>query len=212
LYDPEDRNFIQLTISQAKIRRLQKGFREQLLCARCESIINTYEKHARRLFADPLPTPLKGSQRIFPYPQLDYRLSKLFMMSLAWRASISSLDVFRQVRLGPYTEEFRHSLLNGTVPHPTRFGCIIFRVTLDGERFDAFMNEPTIAKIEGRTCYRFVQRGFLFVVFGSPSLPAGFERLCITDSSPPFVLNSDFFEHRFLAKSWDAVAALNIDL
>jgi hypothetical protein len=210
LYDPEKRNFIELNISTGRVRKHQKGFRERLLCANCESVINNYEKHARRLFVDPLPTPRSGSKMLFDYPQIDYSLIRLYAMSLAWRASVSSLDIFNLVDLGPHEELFRKHLLGGIAPEANRFPCAIFRIVESGEHFIDFMTNPTYAKLEGHRYYRFVVRGFLFFVFASQGIPKDMEPLMLAPDKPVFVMNTDFHSHKFLSSVWNAGRNLNL--
>jgi hypothetical protein len=209
LYDRKRHNFIELNISENRLTKPQKGYREKLFCSECETVLNRYERHMRRLFVDPLPAPRKGTTRVFDYSNLDYNFTKLYAMSLAWRASVSSLDICKHVDLGPYNEEFRSSILTGNVPSKNRFACTIFRILWDNEHFQDFMINPTPMKIEGFTCHRFLLRGFLFLVYGSPKAPKEQEVLFI-EPGKVFVMNAEFREFKFLSKTWEAGAACKL--
>src|SRR4051812_14436929 len=105
MYD-QDHRFIEVhDVDAGKVRRGQKGFWERLLCSDCETRLNRFERHARRLFKDKLPE--RKSLRRIDVPNLDYRLFKLFILSVLWRASVSSHPVFEHVSLGKHEEIMR---------------------------------------------------------------------------------------------------------
>jgi hypothetical protein len=49
----------------------------------------------------------------FCVPGLDYPIFKLFHLSILWRASVSALDDFAGVTLGPHEERLRKMILTG---------------------------------------------------------------------------------------------------
>ena len=96
------------------LRRFGTGLREPLLCSECESIFQRYEDYfARRWFqARPLPTLVPVPANLIVASDLDYGPFKLFHLSVLWRASVSTLVEFRDVRLGPHEEHLRHMFLS----------------------------------------------------------------------------------------------------
>jgi hypothetical protein len=75
---------------------------------------------------------------------IDYDRFKLFQMSILWRASISSLEFFRLVSLGPREEILRVMLAHEQPGRPDQFGCVVVCATDKGsDTSDTFFNpEP----------------------------------------------------------------------
>ena len=97
-----------------KLKPLQKGIREKLLCHDCERLLNDrYEKYFKKLWFDkkalPEIMPASGSITL---SGLDYRKFKLFHLSILFRASVSTLSEFKQVSLGKHEEILRRAILN----------------------------------------------------------------------------------------------------
>jgi hypothetical protein len=196
LYDKDHRFIEVVSVDEGKVRRGQKGYREKLLCDLCETRLNRLERHARRLFVDPLPN--RKSPRRIDVTNLDYGRFKLFLMSVLWRASVSSLGMFRHVTLGPHEERVRRMLQNEDPGSPEEYGCVIIPLLFEGEHFRDFMVEPTPCKVDGRRCYRFVFFGFVFLVFvSSHGPPPTMTKLLIRDDRPIEIYPTELHELRF---------------
>ncbi len=90
---------------------------------------------------------------------IDYALFKLFQLSILWRASVSSLDFFRLVSLGPREELLRKMLLVGEPGGPEEFGCMVIFAHERGEDIsDTFFN-PEPLRWAGRRMYKFFFAG-----------------------------------------------------
>ena len=213
LYD-EFHRFIELTDVQKGIaRQPQKGHREHLLCAGCETKINRYEKHARRLFVDELPPLIPRSKRVRRHPRLDYNLAKLFFLSVLWRASISSLKIFKHVSLGPHEEKVRGMLESGEAGAALEYPVAIHALYMDGEHFRDFMVEPTYMRVEGRRCYRLVLMGFVVLIHvDSASIQGAPARCAMSPDRPIETYQTELREFKFLAAVWDAACRTKTNL
>lgn len=92
---------------------LQKGLREYLFCEECEQFFNDqYEKNFKTQWIDntPLPSiwPKKQDQIVVT---VNYTIFKLFHLCVLYRAGVSSLPTFSEVRLGPHEKKIRTMLL-----------------------------------------------------------------------------------------------------
>jgi len=207
LYDGEHRFVEMYDVTNGKVRMGQKGYRERLLCPKCETHINHFEKHTRRLFVDPLPALTSGSSRFREHVRLDYSLTKLFFLSVLWRASISTLPVFKHVSLGTHEEKIRNMIYGQDPGADSLYPVALFALQFEGRHFRDFMVEPTYMRIEGRRYYRFVMAGFVVFAFVSSSpAPAPFSRLCISPYASVKSFDSDLSEFRFLREVWDRAA------
>lgn len=82
----------------------QKGLRERLVCEEREGRFNHWKTYASEL----LHGRRKGAGILStrtPHSPIDYAILKLFVMSVVWRASVSSRDFYRLVELGHAHEE-----------------------------------------------------------------------------------------------------------
>jgi hypothetical protein len=149
----------------------QKGLREPLLCAACEGKLSRWETYTANV--------LNGrgrvqSQRIgdtIVMESLDYRQFKLFLLSLIWRAGISSLLVFRETALGPHEEWLRMMLLAEDPGPEDKYGCLVFAITLDEQPLGGIIYGPQPCWIGTHRCYRLLVRSFLFIYFVSSHRP-----------------------------------------
>jgi hypothetical protein len=56
-----------------------------------------------------------GIECAYLLPNVDFRLLKLFVLSVLWRASVSRLYFFRDVDLGPHADTIKSLICNGTI-------------------------------------------------------------------------------------------------
>lgn len=204
MYDKKHRFLEVCDVDAGKIKLGQKGFREKLLCVDCESYINRYERHARRLFVDELPQRESPKSLKVRIENLDYGLLKLFLLSVLWRASVSSLSMFKHVELGPHEEKIRTMLKSDNPATPGNYPCVIIPLMFKGQHLKGYMVEPTHARIEGHKCYRFVFGGFVFMIYvSSHGVPPKIKKLILTDSLPLFLYPMELSEIGFLRDVWN---------
>lgn len=163
VYDPNPRRFrvISAIVSEPE-RYGQKGLRELLLCKDCEQKLGRWENYAKKSFVDGQGLQITQQNATVVLSNLDYTLFKLFLLSLLWRMSVSKLDFFKEVRLGPYEEKIRLALLNDDPLLPHVCGCWMIVVLVGGKVNTDWIVEPTVARVGGRHVYSLVIAGILF--------------------------------------------------
>jgi hypothetical protein len=213
LYD-KDHRFIEVPdVDKGIVRRGQKGYWERLLCVHCEARCNRFEKHARRLFFDPLPPYLEGSRRIREHPRLDYAKLKLFFLSVLWRASVSGLPVFRHVNLGAHDEKLREMLLGEDPGGPLDYSVLLFNLHFNGEPLRDYMVNPTPARHDGRRTYRFVFGGIVAVVFVSKQPPPPKLERFLMGSTPSIQsFDAELRDFAFLRNVWNRASQSTKDM
>lgn len=94
-----------------------------------------------------------------------YSEFKLFLLSVLWRASISSREYFNKVNLSPYEEELRLMILNKDAKEPVNFPCIIMTLRNDLERSKELHLQPVRSRRKSGSIYPFVISGTLYVFY-----------------------------------------------
>lgn len=124
LYDADHR-FVTLTAEgTAKTGVMQKGHRERLLCQACETLLSKWEGHVAPVFQQLLNRvtgAAAGSTIVLP---AQYLKTKLFFLSLLWRASIASDPNFVAIDLGSHEPTVRQMILDGLPGAVTEFPLI----------------------------------------------------------------------------------------
>jgi hypothetical protein len=180
-YDEKHR--IGLTESGGRMRLLQKGVREPLLCAACEHLINTrYEQPIARVWQALLPEALPRDVHLLE--GLDYQVFKLFHLSILWRASVAGGPEWSQVSLGSRHEEaLRQILLQERVPERTRYpvlGTVFLRPETRQPATDWIM-PPVSNRFGPAWVYSTMYAGCTWHVVVASHV--------VVDSSNPFVLS-----------------------
>lgn len=161
---------------------LQRGLRERLLCDSCEKRLHVYEDYFDKRWKSALPDPIP--EQLFNV-MIDYRRTKLFVLSVMWRASVSKLAAYRHYSLGPHEAAIRRLLLNDNPGpkslYPVMGGVII---TPDGGPIaDGLLLSPVKMKIDGHWATRMVFAGVAWSVFTtSHRLKEGFYGLMLDES------------------------------
>lgn len=212
LYDSQHR-FIEVTdVKKGRVRKAQKGYWEHLLCPLCEARINEFEKHSCHFFSEPLPPHILKSNRVRKFPNVSGEKLKLLLLSILWRASVSSLPTYRHVRLGPHESKIKEMILRQEAGSPEDYAVLICPLHLDGEHLKDFTVEPTHQQFSGRRCYRFVFSGFLFYIFVcSHGPPEGVKPRLLSSLSPVYGIDLELREIRFLRDSWNLVGLTTRD-
>ncbi|MGR3812318.1 hypothetical protein [Jiulongibacter sp. NS-SX5] len=159
LYDADRklREFEPFSISKGKgrIKRPSSGkYEGNILCEICENRISSFETYASKVFD--FSTGKSKDKSVFQIDTkewiaikgLNYDRFKCFLLSLFWRASISSLNEFAGTNLGPHEEEIRRLILGGfagkTMDYPT---YIYLHNGFNGNNLQ-FISPPSVHKTQ----------------------------------------------------------------
>jgi hypothetical protein len=148
-YDDKGRA-LELTRTLGNHRFVQKGYRERLLCDECEQRINVFEKYFKQAWYDAGTLPDRVDEDVYVLQGLDYRLFKLFHLSVLWRAGVSSNSIFANVRLGAHREPMREILLSEDPGPKDRYHFLAQVLVDDGLVVDGVILEPATFKYQTR--------------------------------------------------------------
>lgn len=173
-----DHKFTQVsTENKDSLHTEQKGWREELFCHDCEEEMSVFEKITADFFKALIESPekLNPKEKTENYTffdcRIDYLAIKRCLLSILWRASISSLKEYEEYDLSSSTEvELKNNIFNNTsidvlcypimiskitfsgidacdliIPwekgHSDLFNCDIFSFSLAGYQIDIFMDK-----------------------------------------------------------------------
>lgn len=130
----------------------------EILCGVCDNRIGDWDNYAQKLLLTPLedygsPHELK-SQEFFVIRDLEYRLLKLFFVSLLWRADQSGHDFFGEVDLGQsWCERAKEMVLTGDPGDPEELGVTLVRH--EHRLAEKTIYNPEKVRSDGLNFYRF---------------------------------------------------------
>lgn len=141
----------------------QKGLREYLLCEKCEQQFSRYEDYGVRALHGEMGVTAHREGAELHLKNLNYRTFKLLQLSILWRASVSTLPSFKDVKLGPHQETLRR-MLRDEDPGPShKYGCLILIPWFEGEIVNELIATPTYDKFDGMAIWRFVFAGMAWL-------------------------------------------------
>jgi hypothetical protein len=148
-------------------KKRRKGLYEKLFCRACEDIFQSYENYGKTVLYDEIKPRIKSEKSPCNIEDYDYTKFKLFILSLLWRASVSSLSAFKLASLGKYENELRNILYNGLETKIENYPCVLYQTHIAHNLSDGVFMEifPRKAKTNGRTIYQFIVDG-LYVFIG----------------------------------------------
>jgi len=146
--------------------RGQGGVKEQLFCAECEALLNErYEKYAYNLlYVRGFEYGEMGSKQAKLAINIDYTRFKLFLLSILFRASISSHEFCSVVDIGRlHEEEIRKMLLYSDPKQPHNYPILISCVYNNGEVIKDWVLQPSRSRFDMHNCYQFILGSYLYL-------------------------------------------------
>ena len=171
LYDDKHRFHVLSNSSVRGPAKLQKGIREHLLCGECEGSLSKYERYMSLILSGRLDVKSSRDGKLVTLEGLDYKQLRLFGLSVLWRASVSSLHMFEQVKLGPHEEIIRQMILTEDPGMSDQYPFMLAPVVRENEVQTDLIMQPTWTRYEGHYGYRFVFGGLAWVFLVSSHKP-----------------------------------------
>ena len=171
LYDEKHRYSI-LTKGEQGSRYSQKGLSQKLLCRSCEQRLSEFESYAAKVITGQFDHCAERKGDRLTISGIDYPRFKLFQLSILWRASVSSIEFFRLVSLGPREAKAKEMLLAGDPGRPDDFGCLVIFAQDRGRDISDTMFNPEPMRWGGRRMYKFFFAGAVWVYHCDRRRPA----------------------------------------
>ena len=108
-----------------------------ILCAKCDGRLGRWDEYGVELFVQGLgdftPVIEGGDLVAFRQDRFDYSRLRLFVLSVLWRAHLSSHDMFRRVELGERAARLRDMIESGVPGESTEFSIALSAFTVHGK-------------------------------------------------------------------------------
>ena len=171
-------------------------YESDILCEHCDNdVIGQYETYAHKILyggrlysGENIEFQNQKNQHGFTSTYIkgvDYEKFKLFLLSLLWRASISSRDLYKQISLGPHEDIIRKMIINGCPKKQMEYPCMISTYLHNKKELSPdFIGQPIKVKNNDGTRYVFLIGGFLFMFFISQhGIPEWISELVINENN-----------------------------
>lgn len=163
----EKHTIVQVSLDDISNRKvMQTGhYDKTILCATCDNdIIGSYERYASKIISDKtLFTERLTPEGVKHYEMsIDYPIFKLFLLSILWRSSITTLPFFKHLSIGHYEEKVRKMLLDRQSFTSEVFPMTVVKVNPDKEGHSKVIVDP-ITTIGTKPFYSvFLINGFVY--------------------------------------------------
>jgi len=149
----------------------------EILCADCDnSILGSYEDYASKaiyggqLHANECPTftnyKNQAGIEFTLCKNLNYQKFKIFLLSILWRASISSRKFFSDISLGPHEEIIRKMIFVGNASEVDNYPIFMMTYINDKSMPRDFVSQPQKRKTkDGFTTYIFFIGGLIYFFY-----------------------------------------------
>jgi len=166
LYDKKHRLLVLSTKKKRPRPMEQKGVRERLLCGDCETKLSRWETYAAKVLTN-IIIPNHDTEPFITVGDIDYRKFKLFELSVLWRVSVASHDIFKEIDLGPHEERIRSFMHKESTPQADDYGSMKFAIIDDGGIQLDFIYQAQYKYIEGYRVVFLIFGGYVWLFFVS---------------------------------------------
>jgi hypothetical protein len=168
VYDRETRKALHIDSETRRLRETQKGLWQYMFCRDCEVFFAEIETPFLRYWNRPETFPEKFVGPYYTLPDFDYENTKRFLLSVLWRAHVSTRSEWSGVDLGSAHSAAIRALLDSQEPIPeglyASFGTVL-EDTVDGGANRQVVVTPAKTRTDGQTNYVMAFLGVLWRVF-----------------------------------------------
>ena len=154
-----------------------------ILCESCDNRLGVFDQHAFEKLvvkSGNLIQQDNSQARAYEYDDADPITILKFMISVAWRASVSTRNYFTRIQLGPYEDQFKSAFEDGQ----ETLGEIDCLISEFDQRDVAFLN-PQYSRMEGvRFVVIFANRFTFYVKVDRQKMPNIFKSFAIRAGKP----------------------------
>ncbi|HEY3855603.1 MAG TPA: hypothetical protein VGO67_14525 [Verrucomicrobiae bacterium] len=139
-----------------------------ILCESCERRFTPYDTHGFNVITEMMKAKLEyrdsSGKVAYIATTADYTLFKLFVLSILWRASVSSLEFFAGIKLGVHEERVRAMLETNNAESENDYPILCFYQT--GHKYPSTVLQPFRQRTNDgiNFCRLYLQYNIVFVI------------------------------------------------
>ncbi|MUP39809.1 hypothetical protein [Labilibaculum euxinus] len=172
-----------------------------LLCKECDGeVLGKYETYLGKILSDSdMPEEQKpicskiineNGVEFLEINNVDYKLLKLSLLSILWRADISTRKTFQEVKLGPYEEKIRKQLIEENPSNDNDIEIAVLSWRNDKKMATDVIGQPRLHKKNGKTYYSIIINGYIVLYFISEnSIDKNFKSFRLKDDNTLSIVN-----------------------
>jgi len=160
-----------------KISKPPKGeYESELLCRECDgNRLGKYESYLGKIISN---TKLPKEQtpncekiinetgvEFLRIENIDYKLLKLCLLTILWRASISQRPTYKNVSLGPYEEKIRKQLFEENPSSDMDIAIVVMSWRNDTNTATDIIAQPKRHRDNSKTYYSIILNGYIVLFF-----------------------------------------------
>lgn len=171
-----------------------------IVCAGCEPLFGPWDQYAQELLSEPPPgRALKYGNKVVGFESKDawrYDLLKLFFISLAWRASVSTHAFYQRINLGPFEEIAKTMLLERRPGDSEEFSVVLARFT---DPVGRVLLDPHTDRIESVDHIRMYLGGYVaYIKTDNRSAPGWMVTFQLKPNAPLKIIGRDITQSKEL--------------
>jgi hypothetical protein len=139
-------------------KRRSNGFYDYFLCDEHEKQFNVVDNYACELLRDSVPKEMNNG---WEFTNVNYKLIKLFFISMLWRAHWATNSFFQKIDLGPHEKRIKHLIENQDPSDNDEFSVVLWR---SDELIAKALREPYPERYEGVSYVRFYLPGYMALI------------------------------------------------
>lgn len=187
LFDEKHRIFEVLLKPDSQLKnktRQSGGYEKNILCDNCDNkVLGGLERYASLALYGGIELTIdrRSNQNASTYINvkgIDYQKFKLFLLSILWRANISNLPIFQNVKLGDHENIIREKIFTNTPGSSVEYPCAIFTHLHNPKIPNQIVAEPGCIINGEQQIYAFLISGNLFVYFTSTDVHTEWAQHC----------------------------------
>lgn len=179
---------------------------KDILCHDCEQRFQDIDNYGQKiLLQDPIEEIKRNGVVVYyKISKVDYKLTKLFFISILWRASISSHVYYSKVDLGKFESIAKNHIWDRNPGKPDEFSFILARFT--NEKYGTAMLNPHRTRCKTLNYYIFYLYGYvLYIKVDSRETPEQFRPVTLKADQDLFVIGRDVSQSKELKIMYDII-------
>jgi hypothetical protein len=168
----------------------QLGYREELLCDCCEKKLSKWENYTKKDLVNISKRSSNFleisnlSKKLVLVKNINHNSFKMCMLSILWRMSVSSHEMFGRYNLGPFEEKIRLVIDQGVSLTTFDYPLLVKEVTLKGAHYPDLITCIGKGRIGHLIFQSFIVYGYLIdIVVSSQKVENRYEPLLLSDGN-----------------------------